>query len=149
MDTVDHWIKKGFVHYADMFVSDRLTQGVDVDFKDEELAYETRKKKPAAVYIIIEKDTGRVLKFGQSANIYQRVFTNYKCVSNTTNNFVRKNIKERFKRVSFFVYLIPNKNRRLIGYEFRANLQKGLEEAILKKYYSKYQTVPELNRQRN
>ena len=147
MDTVDHWIEKGFVHYADMFVSDRLTQGVDVDFKDEALAYYTRKNKRAAVYIIV-KD-GKVLKFGQSANIFQRVFTNYKCVSNSTNNFIREHIKTRLKRVSFFVYLIPNEDIELIGYKFRTNLQKGLEEAILKEYYDEYQTIPELNRQRN
>lgn len=147
MNTVDHWIEKGFVHYADMFVSGRLTQGVDVEFKDEALAYYTRKNKRAAVYIIV-KD-GKVLKFGQSANIFQRVFTNYKCVSNSTNNFIRENIKERLKRVSFFVYLIPNEDIELIGYKFRTNLQKGLEEAILREYYDEYQTIPELNRQRN
>ena len=147
MKEVNHWIEKGFVHYADMFVSDRLTQGVDVDFKDEALAYYTRKNKRAAVYIIV-KD-GKVLKFGQSANIFQRVFTNYKCVSNSTNNFIRENIKERLKRVSFFVYLIPNTEVELIGYKFKTNLQKGLEEAILKEYSEQYQTIPELNRQRN
>lgn len=149
MERVDHWIDKGFVHYADMFVSDRLTQGVDVEFKDEALAYYTKKNKRAAVYIITEKGTGRVLKFGQSASIHQRVFTNYKCVSNSTNNFIREHIKTRLKRVSFFVYLIPNEDIELIGYKFRTNLQKGLEEAILKEYYDTYQTIPELNRQRN
>ena len=147
MDTVDHWIEKGFVHYADMFTSDRLIQGVDVEFIDVALAKYTRKNKRAAVYIIA-KD-GKVKKFGQSANIYQRVFTNYKCVSNSTNNFIRENIKERLNRVEFYVYLIPNEDIELIGYKFRTNLQKGLEEAILKEYYEKYQTIPELNRQRN
>ena len=147
MNRVDHWIEKGFVHYADMFVSDRLNQGVDVEFIDEALGAYTRTNKRAAVYIII-KDT-KVLKFGQSANIFQRVFTEYKCISNSTNNFIRKNIKERLNHVEFYVYLIPNEDIELIGYKFRTNLQKGLEEAILKEYYEEYQTIPELNRQRN
>ena len=147
MKTVDHWIEKGFVHYADMFVSDRLNQGVDVEFKDIALEVYLQKIKRAAVYIIV-KD-GEVLKFGQSANIRQRIFYNYKCVSNSTNNFIRENIKERLNRVEFYVYLIPNEDVELIGYKFRTNLQKGLEEAILKDYYQTYNTIPELNRQRN
>jgi len=147
MNTVNHWIKKGFVHYADMFVSDRLNHGVDVEFIDEALRAYTRTNKRAAVYIIV-KDT-KVLKFGQSANIFQRIFTEYKCIGNPTNNFIRENIKERLNRVEFYVYLIPNEDVELIGYKFRTNLQKGLEEAILKEYYEEYQTIPELNRQRN
>lgn len=149
MNTVHHWIEKGFVHYADITINDRLKQGVDVQFKNESLAKITKNNKRAAVYIITEKTTGRVLKFGQSANIHQRIFTNYKCTINSTNNFVRENIKNRFKHVSFFVYLIPNKQVELIGYNFKTNLQKGLEEAILKEYAKAYGEVPELNKQLN
>ena len=149
MNTVGHWIEKGFECYGDMFVSDRLNQGVDVEVFSADFDKELRKQSRAGVYIIVEKETGRILKFGQSANIRHRIQTQYKCISNSTNNFIRESIKERFKRVSFFVYLIPNTEVELIGYKFKTNLQKGLEEAILQEYYKQYQDIPELNRQRN
>ena len=149
MDTVYHWIDKGFECYGDMVVSDRLNQGVDVELFSIEFDKQLRKQPRAGVYIIVEKVTGRVLKFGQSANVRHRIQTQYKCISNSTNNFIRESIKERFKRVSFFVYLIPNEQVELLGYKFKTNLQKGLEEAILKEYAEAYGEVPELNRQRN
>ena len=149
MDTVHHWIDKGFEYYGDMVVSDRLNQGVDVELFSIEFDKQLRKQPRAGVYIIVEKVTGRVLKFGQSANVRHRIQTQYKCISNSTNNFIRESIKERFKRVSFFVYLIPNEQVELLGYKFKTNLQKGLEEAILKEYAEAYGEVPELNRQRN
>ena len=149
MNTVDYWIDKGFECYGDMVVSDRLNQGVDVELFSEEFDKELRKQPRAGVYIIVEKVTGRVLKFGQSANVRHRIQTQYKCISNSTNNFIRESIKERFKRVAFFVYLIPNTQVEVIGFKFKTNLQKGLEEAILQAYYKEYQDIPELNRQRN
>jgi SRSO17 transposase len=149
MKEVNHWIEKGFKYYGDMVVSDRLEQGVDVELFSAEFDKELRKRSRAGVYIIVEKTTGRVLKFGQSANIRHRIYTQYKTITNSTNTFIRENIKERYKRVSFFVYLIPNTEVELIGYKFKTNLQKGLEEAILKEYSEEYQTIPELNRQRN
>jgi hypothetical protein len=149
MDTVNYWIDKGFDCYGDMVVSDRLNQGVDVELFNEEFDKELRKQPRAGVYIIVEKVTGRVLKFGQSANVRHRIQTQYKCISNSTNNFIRESIKERFKRVAFFVYLIPNTQVEMIGFKFKTNLQKGLEEAILQAYYKEYQDIPELNRQRN
>ena len=149
MDTVYHWIDKGFECYGDMVVSDRLNQGVDVELFSIEFDKQLRKQPRAGVYIIVEKVTGRVLKFGQSANVRHRIQTQYKCISNSTNNFIRESIKERFKRVSFFVYLIPNEQVELLGYKFKTNLQKGLEEAILKEYAEAHGEVPELNRQRN
>ena len=150
MDNIKYWTEnKDFQEYGDMVVSDRLTQGVDVEVTDLALDQYLRISNTAGVYIIADKETGEVLKFGQSANLRHRIQTQYKCVSNSTNNFIRENIKERFKRVSFFVYLIPNREVELIGYKFKTNLQKGLEEAILHDYYNEYKTIPELNRQRN
>ena len=149
MNTVNYWIDKGFECYGDMVVSDRLNQGVDVEVVNIEFDKQLRKQPRAGVYIIVEKVTGRVLKFGQSANVRHRIQTQYKCISNSTNNFIRESIKERFKRVAFFVYLIPNTQVEVIGFKFKTNLQKGLEEAILQAYYKEYQDIPELNRQRN
>ena len=95
MDTVYHWIDKGFECYGDMVVSDRLNQGVDVELFSTEFDKQLRKQPRAGVYIIAEKVTGRVLKFGQSANVRHRIQTQYKCISNSTNNFIRESIKER------------------------------------------------------
>lgn len=150
MKDINYWVHvKGFTYYANMFVSDRLTQGVDVEIHDKELDKELRKNSKAGVYLIYDPDSNTVLKFGQSANVRHRILTQYKCISNSTNNFIRESIKERFNRVLFFVYLIPNTEVELIGYKFKTNLQKGLEEAILQDYYKQYGEVPELNRQRN
>lgn len=150
MTNIKYWIEnKDFQEYGDMVVSDRLKQGVDIEVTDLALDQYLRISNTAGVYIIADKETGEVLKFGQSANLRHRIQTQYKCVNNSTNNFIRESIKERFKRVSFFVYLIPNREVELIGYKFRTNLQKGLEEAILHDYYNEYKTIPELNRQRN
>ena len=150
MKDINYWVhEKGFTYYANMFVSDRLIQGVDVEVHDTDLDKELRKNSKAGVYLIYDPVSNTVLKFGQSANVRHRILTQYKCISNSTNNFIRENIKERFNRVLFFVYLIPNTEVELIGYKFKTNLQKGLEEAILQEYYKEYGEVPELNRQRN
>ena len=150
MKDLNYWVhEKGFTYYANMFVSDRLVQGVDVEVHDKELDKELRKNAKASVYFIYDPASNTVLKFGQSANVRHRILTQYKCISNSTNNFIRESIKERFNRVLFFVYLIPNTEVELIGYKFKTNLQKGLEEAILQDYYKQYGEVPELNRQRN
>jgi len=150
MNNIKYWKEnKDFQEYGDMVVSDRLKQGVDVEVTNLTLDQNLRSSSTAGVYIIADSNTGEVLKVGQSANLRHRIQTQYKCVSNSTNNFIRENIKERFKRVSFFVYLIPNREVELIGYTFKTNLQKGLEEAILHDYYNEYNTIPELNRQRN
>ena len=150
MKDLNYWVhEKGFTYYANMFVSDRLAQGVDVEVHDKELDKELRKSPTAGVYLIYDPDSNTVLKFGQSANVRHRILTQYKCISNSTNNFIRESIKERFNRVLFFVYLIPNTEVELIGYKFKTNLQKGLEEAILQDYYKQYGEIPELNRQRN
>ena len=149
MKTIEYWKEKGFIRYAEMFVSDRLLQGVDVQVCDKELDKKLRKRPRAGVYILTDVNTGEVLKFGQSANVRHRIQTQYKCVSNSTNNFIREEIKNRLKRVDFFVYFIPNQEMELLGYKFKTNFQKGLEEAILKEYAEINGEIPQLNRQRN
>jgi len=49
MNTVDHWIEKGFERYGDMVVSDRLNQGVDVEVFDAEFDKQLRKQSRAGV----------------------------------------------------------------------------------------------------
>lgn len=149
MNTIKYWKKKGFIRYAEIFASDRLLQGVDVTIFDQKLDKRLRKSKKAGVYLLVDPVTEEVLKVGQSADIRHRINTQYKCISNSTNNFVRDEIKNRWNRIEFFVYLIPNEKMELIGFTFKTNFQKGLEEAILAEYYRTYQEIPQLNRQRN
>tara|TARA_R110000868_G_scaffold196355_2_gene442232 strand:+ start:988 stop:1437 length:450 start_codon:yes stop_codon:yes gene_type:complete len=149
MNNIKYWQKKGFIRYAEIFVSDRLLQGVDVNIFDKKLDNKLRKHKKAGVYLLVDPTTEEVLKVGQSADIRHRINTQYKCISNSTNNFIREEIKKRWSRIEFFVYLVPNKKIELIGHTFKTNFQKGLEEAILAEYHETYHEIPQLNRQRN
>lgn len=143
MTNIKYWEKKGFFKAATLFTSPRLNQGVDVELS---CTKETLEEQPG-VYVIVYK--GEVLKIGQSSNLYQRINTQYKCISNSTNNFIREEIKEKYTSVEFYVLPTSKETTTVAGYTFRINLQKGLEEAMLKEYWNKYQDIPKLNRQKN
>ena len=143
MKNIKHWKKKGFFKAATLFTSSRLNQGVDVELSCER---ETLEEQPG-VYIIVHE--GEVLKIGQSSNLYSRINTQYKCYDNSTNNFIRGEIKEKYNVVEFFVLPTSKETTTVAGYTFKINLQKGLEEAMLNEYYDKYQDTPKLNRQKN
>ena len=143
MRNVNHWKKKGFFKAADLFTSDRLNQGVDVELS---CTKETLEEQPG-VYVIVYK--GEVLKIGQSSNLHQRINQQYKCISNSTNNFIREEIKQVYNSVEFYVLPTSKETTTVAGYTFRINLQKGLEEAMLKEYWDRYQDIPKLNRQKN
>lgn len=143
MTNIKHWKKKGFFKAATLFTSPRLNQGVDVELSCEREKLEDH----PGVYLIVHE--GEVLKIGQSSNLYQRINNQYKCISNSTNNFIREEIKERYTSVEFYVLPTSKEIATVAGYTFRINLQKGLEEAMLKEYWNKYQDIPKLNRQKN
>ena len=142
MDKLSYWQAKGFVKVARIFESDRLTQGVDVEFFVDKKDY-----KVPGVYLLGFKD--QVIKIGQSANILSRVNTQYKCVSNLGNNRIRAEIKEKYKSVDVYVFKVPKKDFTLLEYTFPINYQKGLEEAMLHDFYKKMNRIPVLNLQRN
>lgn len=142
MDKVSHWQERGFVKVARIYKSDRLTQGVDVEF------FVNKKDcKAPGVYLLTHKD--EVLKIGQSANILSRLNTQYKCVSNLGNNRIRAEIKENYVSVDVYVFKVPKKDFTLLEYTFPINYQKGLEEAMLHDFYKKMNRIPVLNLQRN
>jgi hypothetical protein len=143
MKSIKHWEKKGFFKAATLFTSSRLNQGVDVELSCER---ETLEEQPG-VYIIVHE--GEVLKIGQSGNLYSRINTQYKGIVNSTNNFVREEIKRKYNSVEFYVLPTSKEMTTVAGYTFMINLQKGLEEAMLKGYWDKYQDIPKLNRQKN
>jgi|TARA_R110000782_G_scaffold156003_1_gene248171 hypothetical protein len=143
MKSIKHWKKKGFFKAAELFTSSRLTQGVDVELSCDREAIEDH----PGVYLIVHK--GKVLKVGQSSNLYARIYTQYKGIVNSTNNFVREEIKRKYNSVEFYVLPTSKEMTTVAGYTFMINLQKGLEEAMLKGYWDKYQDIPKLNRQKN
>lgn len=144
MKEVKYWKEKGFEKLGTIFTSDRLKQGVDVIFTSDK---ETWKKQPG-VYLMCTSE-GELLKIGQSANLYHRVNTQYKCISNSGNIRIRTEIKEKYKTVDIYAYKTPKQEVSLLGYSFYMNYQKGLEEAMLHDYYDKCGNIPTLNMQKN
>ena len=142
MDKVSYWLEKGFVKVARIFESERLTQGVDVEFFVDKKDY-----KLPGVYLLGFKD--EVIKIGQSANILSRINTQYKCISNLGNNRIRAKIRENYKSVDVYVFKVPKEDFTLLEYTFPINYQKGLEEAMLHDFYKKMNRIPVLNLQRN
>ena len=142
MDKVSYWQAKGFVRVARIFESDRLTQGVDVEFFVDKKDY-----KVPGVYLLSFQD--ELIKIGQSANILSRVNTQYKCISNLGNDRIRAEIKEKYKSVDVYVFKVPKKDFTLLEYTFPINYQKGLEEAMLHDFHKKMNRIPVLNLQRN
>jgi hypothetical protein len=144
MNNIKYWGKKGFVKVADLFVSDRLKQGVDVSFNLDKDDY----KKQPGVYLVVSEE-GEILKIGQSANVFHRINTQYKCISNSGNDRIRDEIKRKYKKVFFYVLKTPKQQYTLLDYSFYINYQKGLEEAMLQDYYKQIGDTPVLNLQRN
>ena len=142
MDKINYWQEKGFAKVARIYKSDRLTQGVDVEFFVDKKEY-----KVPGVYLLGYND--EVIKVGQSANILSRVNTQYKCISNLGNNRIRAEIKEKYNSVDVYVYKVPKKEFTLLEYTFPVNYQKGLEEAILHDFHKNLNRIPVLNLQRN
>lgn len=144
MNNIKYWGEKGFIKVADLFVSDRLKQGVDVSFNLDKDDY----KKQPGVYLVVSEE-GEILKIGQSANVFHRINTQYKCISNSGNDRIRDEIKRKYKKVSFYVLKTPKQQYTLLDYSFYINYQKGLEEAMLQDYYKQIGDTPVLNLQRN
>jgi len=144
MKTAKYWQEKGFEKIACMYTSDRLKQGVDVEFTIKKQDW----NKHPGVYLICSLE-GEVLKIGQSANLYHRINTQYKCVSNLGNNRIRAEIKDKYDKVLIYALKTPKEKFSLLNYSFYINYQKGLEEAMLHDYYNKVGDVPALNMQRN
>ena len=144
MNNVKYWAEKGFVNAAELYVSDRLKQGVDVSFSMDKKEF----KKQPGVYLIVSQE-GEVLKIGQSANVLHRINVQYKGITNSGNDRIRSEIKKKYKKVFFYVLKTPKQKYSLLDYSFYINYQKGLEEAMLKDYYKQIGDTPALNLQRN
>ena len=142
MNKVPYWIDKGFVKVARIYTSDRLSQGVDVEFF-------VNKKEWAGpgVYLLV-KD-GDVEKIGQSANITHRINLQYKFIVNSGNNRIREEIRVNYDSIDVYAVQVPKKDFSMLGYTFPINYQKGLEEAMLHDFTETVGQLPNLNLQRN
>lgn len=143
MKRVEYWTEKGFIKIARIYKSDRLKQGVDVDFYVDKKQF----KDTPGVYLLTFK--GEILKVGQSANLLNRINIQYKSIVNLGNNRIRKSIKEKYTSVDVYAFKTPIQKFSLLDYNFPINYQKGLEEAILHDFYNKVEDIPVLNLQRN
>ena len=142
MNKVPYWINLGFTKVARIYASDRLTQGVDVEF------FVDRKEWAGpGVYLLVKDE--ELKKIGQSANVDDRIFGQYKRISNTGNDRIREEIRTNYNSIDVYAILVPKKNYSMIGYTFPINYQKGLEEAMLHDFEKTVGRLPELNKQRN
>ena len=130
---------KDLRYYGRMQKSDKYTQGIDID----QFATKTEPYTGPAVYFLIDNQ-GRIVKIGQTANLHNRMFRQYKCVTNATNNRIREHVRSVS---SLSVHYIPLKQHSIdrFGYELKTSYSSALEYALLKEYKKSYDRLPELN----
>ena len=142
MNKIDYWTAKGFQKVARIYASDRLKQGVDVEFFVDKKDWKT-----PGVYLLVDKDETE--KIGQSANMCARIDTQYKCTVNQGNNRIREEIRSKYRTLDVYAIQVPREDFSMLGYSFPINYQKGLEEAMLHDFYKTEGRLPTLNLQRN
>ena len=135
-------IKKKFPeelrYYGQMEQSDKYTQGIDV-----KVSTRLQPHQAPAVYFLADIQ-GYLVKIGQSANLHNRMFRQYKCVSNATNNRIREHVRSIS---SLSVHYVPLKQHSIdrFGYELKTSYSSALEYHLLKEYKKSYDRLPELN----
>ena len=137
---------KGFQLLCELQPSDRYTQGIEL--KDVRFIKDNRELySQPGVYILANK-LGEVLKIGQTSNMFNRIYTQYKCVSNTTNHRIRDYIKT-VEPLLVYVYMLPKKKTRIpLGlnkYTVYTSFAGGFEHALLKEFKDTTKALPKLN----
>ncbi len=137
---------KGFQLLCELQPSDRYTQGIEL--KDVRLIKDNRELySQPGVYILANK-LGEVLKIGQTSNMFNRIYTQYKCVNNSTNRRIREHIKT-VEPLLVYVYMLPKKEARIpLGlnkYTVYTSFAGGFEHALLKEYKTTTKALPKLN----
>ena len=137
---------KDLRYYGRMQKSDKYTQGIDIDrflYLEKVPKRTTDPYTGPAVYFLIDNQ-GRLVKIGQTANLHNRMFRQYKCVTNATNNRIREHVRSVS---SLSVHYVPLKQHSIdrFGYELKTSYSSALEYALLKEYKKSYTRLPELN----
>ena len=124
-------------YYGRLEPSSKYAQGITT------IVIEDNMHKGPAVYFLINHH-GLLLKVGQTGNLHDRMFRQYKCVVNVTNNRIREHIRSISP---LKVYYIPLEEHVIdkFGYELKTSYSPALEYHLLKEYKKKYNKLPELN----
>ena len=142
MDKVHHWLEEGFTHAGTFFVSSKYTQGVDVEF-----IVDRKDWYIPGVYIFADKK-GNVLKIGESGKLADRMFNQYKSITNATNNRIRESLKTDYEKVHFFFFPVPQATETIMNREITGAFHKQLEEQLLKEYWRNTNKLPIWNEMR-
>ena len=142
MDKFYHWLEEGFIQAGTFFISDKYTQGVDVEF-----IVDRKDWYIPGVYIFADKQ-GNVLKIGESGKLADRMFNQYKCIDNVTNNRIRESLKADYKKVNFFFFPVPQATETIMNREITGAFHKQLEEQLLKEYFKNTGKLPTWNEMR-
>ena len=139
---IEYYKDKGFDFLCELEPSDRYAQGIALKcvrkVKDNREQY-----SQPGVYILANK-LGEVLKVGQTSNMFNRIYTQYKCVNNSTNRRIREYIKT-VEPVDVFVYMLPKKEATILGHKVYTSFASGLEHQLLKEYKTTTKKLPILN----
>ncbi len=139
---IKYYTDKGFEFLCDLHPSDRYTQGIAL--KEVRLIKDNREHYSQPGVYILANSRGEVLKIGQTSNMFNRIYTQYKCVSNVTNRRIRNYIKE-VEDVTVYIYLTPRKKSKVLGHTVYTSYAMGLEHALLKEYKTATKILPKLN----
>ena len=141
---METYIEKGFEPYCKMIPSDKYTQGIDIEWTDNPFIDGDRDKGDSSGVYILANKCGQVLKIGQSFNLKNRLYSQYKCIVNSTNVRIRNHIKEK---EDIYVYILPlaYERKTVLGYNLRTSYAKDLEAKLLIDYKKKEGKLPILN----
>lgn len=142
MDRIEHWLQEGFTEAGTFFVSDRYTQGVDVEF-----IVDRKNWYVPGVYIFTDMD-GNILKIGESNKLADRFFNQYKCISNVTNNRIRESLKVDYQKVKFYFFPVPQATETIMNREITGAFHKQLEEQLLREFWKNTKKLPAWNEMR-
>ena len=139
---IKYYTDKGFEFLCDLHPSDKYTQGIAL--KEVRLIKDNREHySQPGVYILANRQ-GEVLKIGQTSNMFNRIYTQYKCVTNTTNRRIRNYIKD-VEDVTVYVYLTPKHKSIVLGHTVYTSYAMGLEHELLKEFKQVTKVLPKLN----
>ena len=139
---IQSYTKQGFKFLCELQPSDNYTQGIEL--KDVRLIKDNRELYSQPGVYILANTKGEVLKIGQTSNMFNRIYTQYKCVSNATNRRIREHIKT-VEPLSVYVYMLPKEKSTILGHTVYTSYAGGLEHALLKEYKATTKELPNLN----
>lgn len=142
---IQYYEKKGFKPHCTLVPSDKYTQGIDVVYVEEHTNSSKAKdyQSMPAVYVM-SNSSGDVLKVGQTFDVRDRFYSQYKSTVNATNDRIREHIRE-IEPIYVHVFTMPKFESEVLGYKVKTSYTSGLEEALLREYKKEKGELPLLN----